>query len=133
MTRRELFGVAAALVVLAMACEKSDAPADPVWGKQACASCSMLIGDRRYAAQAVQGGERKYFDDIGCMVVWMESQKTKPEHAWVRSADGWADATTARYAGDAKTPMDFGLEARASGGASWDEARALVLAKGKAR
>ena len=129
MTRWMLLGFAGVLVLLGSACEKTDVPTDPVWGKEACAHCSMLVGDRRYAAQAVAGGERRYFDDIGCMVLWMEDRRSRPDHVWVRSRDRWVDAESARYARGAKTPMDFGLEARPDDGIGWDEARAHVLAK----
>ena len=139
MTRRSLLGLglAAAMLCAGVACEKTDAPTDPVWGKQACAHCGMLVGERRYAAQAAVAGERKYFDDIGCMILFMEERKVRPDHTWVHAGDAWLDAAAARYANDAKTPMDFGLEARAPGsagtGLGWDEARAQVLAKGRGR
>ncbi len=139
MTRRTCLGLTLAAVLLALgsACEKTDAPAEPVWGKQACAHCGMLVGDRRYAAQAVLAGERKYFDDIGCMVLWTDEQKSRPERSWVRAGDAWVDAAQARYASGAKTPMDFGFEARpasaGSAGVGWDEARAQLLAKAPAK
>jgi copper chaperone NosL len=132
-TRREL--LLAVLAVggssLAVACTKADEAVDPVWGKQPCAHCAMLVSDKRYAAQLVHDGDRKYFDDIGCMIGWLEERKAKPERVWVRDAEAgrWSEARSARYAHGAKTPMDFGFESRASGDVSWDEMRERVIAK----
>lgn len=142
MNRRELLaGIAGALL---FACAKADSPIDPVWGKEPCAHCRMLVSERRYAAQAAADGERKFFDDIGCMVLWVAENKA--ERVWVQDPEQnrWVDAKSARYVEGAKTPMDYGFEARAEGappkapGAGensigWDEMRDRVIAKGKKR
>jgi hypothetical protein len=122
-------------VTASVSCSKPDQPTDPVWSKEPCAHCAMVVGDRRYAAQAVADGDRRWFDDVGCMVLWEDARKTKPTHRWVRDAEagGWLDARVARYVAGAKTPMDFGFEGRKTGGVSFDEMRDLVLAKEKNR
>lgn len=127
MRRRELLLGAAGLVLFA--CTKTDEPVDPVWGKEPCAHCKMLVSDRRYAGQVVADGDRRYFDDIGCMVGWLEGKKA--ERMWVRDAalGGWLEAKSARYVEGARTPMDFGFEARAEGGVGWDEMRDKVIAR----
>src|SRR5579883_1226384 len=109
------------LVALAVACQDSSAPVDPIWGKQACASCSMIISDRRYAAQVVEAdGERVSFDDPGCMATWMAEHARGAGRAWVRSPSGrWIDATTARYATAEPSPMGFGFAPDDGGGAAW--------------
>jgi nitrous oxide reductase accessory protein NosL len=133
MMRRRTFILGLGLLTLALACSKTDEPVDPVWGKEPCAYCRMLVSDRRYAAQVVSDGDRRYFDDIGCMVSWLADKKA--ERMWVRDAvaDRWIDARHARYVEGAKTPMDFGFEARTEGGVGWDEMRDKVLAKKGAR
>jgi copper chaperone NosL len=113
----------------AIACKASDAPAEPVWGKEPCASCKMLVSDKRYAAQAIDAsGEHRFFDDIGCMVVWMDGHRGAVR-AWVRepATGSWLDPRTARYMQGARTPMDFGFEARADGEVSFDAVRVAVL------
>jgi copper chaperone NosL len=115
----------------AAACKQTDAAAEPVWGKEPCAHCKMLVSDKRYAAQVVdEVGEHRFFDDIGCMVLWMDSRKT-PKRAWARdSASGmWLDARAAKYMQGARTPMDFGFEAREDGTIAFDAVRAAVVAK----
>ncbi len=134
--RAMLFGIAALAIA---ACTTSDGPTDPVWGKEPCAHCRMLVSDARYAAQVVAGGDRKYFDDVGCMVRWLEDRKAagksgadrNGDRAWVRdaTANRWLEAERARYVRGAKTPMDFGFEACAEGGIGWDEMRDEVVAR----
>lgn len=134
MRRRAFLGLCGleALAVLGLAaCSRSDGPKDPVWSKEPCAHCAMLVSERRHAAQLVANGDRKYFDDIGCMVLWLEQHGRKAEHTWVYEgvSGRWLDASTTRYAPGAKTPMDFGFEAKSSDGVGWEEMRDRVLAK----
>lgn len=134
-TRRQLLGSLLGAGLVLAACGKPNEPADPVWGKEPCAHCAMVVGDKRYAAQAVSDGDRFYFDDIGCLVLWEEARKAKPERRWVKDGQGgsWLDAKSARYVSGAKTPMDFGFEGRKDGGVGWDEMRDQVIAMGKKR
>lgn len=114
--------------LLLVACTSADVPRDPVWGKEPCAHCKMLVGDRHYAAQVVFDGDRFFFDDVGCMVLWLEKHAGKP---WVHDAatGRWVDARTAAYAPGAATPMDFGWQLDASGHATFAEVRADVLGR----
>jgi hypothetical protein len=128
-TRRHFLAAA----TLAFACARTDAPSDPVWGREPCAHCRMIVSDKRYAAQLVASGERHFFDDVGCMVLWLDDQTAQPERLWVRLGDRWTDAVTARYADGAKTPMDFGFEAAEDGGVSWSTVKERVAAKRKER
>ncbi len=115
-----------AFLVLALACAacaETVAPVDPVWGKQPCASCGMVVGDRRCAAQLLpENGARVFFDDPGCMVEYLAERKITPQGMWVREQKGdrWMDARSARYVKGARTPMDFGFEARADEGVSFE-------------
>ncbi|MFT3768231.1 MAG: hypothetical protein QM820_22500 [Minicystis sp.] len=132
MRRRALLQLA--LLALA-ACAETVAPLDPVWGKQPCASCGMVVGDRRYAAQMLTAdGRRSYFDDPGCLVQHLADRRLAPQGAWVRDGRGdrWLDARAARYVAGARTPMDFGFEARADEGVSFDAFSAEILQKRKA-
>jgi hypothetical protein len=91
----------------------------------------MILSDKRFGAElTTNGGERAYFDDVGCMVVFVDERHIQFSHAWVHDAQTgrWLDARSARYA-PASSPMDYGFEARADSGVTWDEMRARVLAK----
>lgn len=117
-----------------VACGTDDLPRDPTWGKEPCAHCRMLVEDRLHAAQAVDRGDRYFFDDVGCLVLWGRGRPKA--HGWVRdgAASGWLDAAKARYRGGASTPMDFGFEARSDGGPlDWDEVKARSIAREEGR
>jgi copper chaperone NosL len=117
--------------VLLAACASNDAAVEPVWGKEPCAHCAMVLSDRRFGAQLVtRAGDRKFFDDVGCMIQFASDRGEGDARAWVRDGESgkWLDARSAQYVA-ASSPMDFGFEARAQGGVAWDAMRAQVLAK----
>jgi copper chaperone NosL len=127
MNRRAFLWLGLALLA---GCEKAEGAVEPVWGKQPCAHCAMILSERRFGAQLVTAaGDRHFFDDVGCMVLFLEPRKDRAR-TWVHDAESgrWLDARASRFA-PAKSPMDFGFEARAEAGVSWDEMRLAVLAK----
>jgi copper chaperone NosL len=119
------------LVFIAACRGESDAAVDPVWGKQPCDHCKMIVSQKTSAAQLVARGERHHFDDIGCMVQWLDEQHVGRDEtrAWVRLGDGWVEATSAHYIGGTSTPMDHGYVASKSGEIDWVELQRRVLAK----
>jgi copper chaperone NosL len=124
---RRVFLLACGAVALAAACEKTDQAVDPVWGKEPCAHCRMLVSDRRFAAQAIDAaGDRAFFDDAGCLVLWLDEKRQENARAWVYQSSGWVDARKATYEGGAKTPMDHGFEARPGGAFRWEDVRGAV-------
>jgi hypothetical protein len=133
MTRRSALAAIAACIVAA-ACEHVDGAVEPVWGKQPCAHCSMVLSDRSFGAQLVTvGGERWFFDDAGCLVMFLEERHVEGARSWVRDAGGggWIDVQTARFVAGAPSPMDYGFEARAGDGITWDAMRGQVLRKAR--
>jgi hypothetical protein len=117
------------LVTLALvACSSADSAVDPVWGKEPCAHCMMLVSEREPAAQLVlEDGARRYFDDVGCMVSFVDREHVTPKAQWVHVGGGWVAAEAARYA-PARTPMDFGWVG-ATEGTGFDEVKAAVRRK----
>lgn len=100
-------------------CENADAPQEPAWNKQRCSHCSMVVGDKRFAAQAVTAkGERLFFDDPGCLASY-ELSHPAPRRAWVLSEGQWVAADAARFGAGARSPMDYGFEARHDGKLDW--------------
>jgi copper chaperone NosL len=137
MTRRSLLCALVASFVLA-ACTTGDGPTEPVWGKEPCAHCAMVLSDRRFAAQVLSSsGDRFFFDDPGCMVIFLEERDLGSAKAWVHEdhaatgAGKWIDARASRYASGVRTPMDYGFEPNSTGELTWAEMRARVLAKEK--
>lgn len=126
MNRRTLL-----LSLIVLGCSNDlDRAVDPVWGKQACEHCKMLVSHRASASQLVLDGERYHFDDIGCMIQWLD-EKRRTARAWVRAGDSWLDAEQARYRGGAMTPMDHGYVASADGDVTYTEMRTRVLSRSK--
>ena len=120
------------IVLLFVACTPAVPAADePVWGKQACSHCAMLVGDRASAAQVqLENGRHLFFDDVGCLVSWEARQHPPVKARWVRDANAtrWIDPAQARFATGRPTPMDFGFLA-ADAGLSFDEVRAAVASR----
>lgn len=136
MRRRATLAVVGALALFLGACPDAAPRAqDPYWGKQACAHCAMLVSEKPPAAQALlESGQRKYFDDVGCLVAWEARESPKLKAHWVRAptGDGWVDATTARFSAGNTTPMDFGFLPAAQG-VTFDEVRAAVAERLRSR
>jgi nitrous oxide reductase accessory protein NosL len=78
--------------------------------------CKMLITKERNAAQVVSPeGNTWFFDDPGCMVLWLQDKAFKNEaKLWVHSldTDKWIDAKNAAYGVKDKTEMHYGFGAR---------------------
>ena len=124
----------ALLCVAALACQDSSTAVDPVWGKQACSNCAMLVSDRRYAAELVTDeGSRFFFDDPGCMATWIVQGRGHARRMWVRSEAGaWIDARTARFARNQSSPMGFDFLPSSNGDAEWADVEADVRGQRKA-
>jgi hypothetical protein len=133
----------AALVLPCGGCFRSAvdrAPAAVHWDRDQDPECGMLIGDRRFAAQAVSPEGRGHtFGDIGCLVVWLERQSWKGEaRVWVRDrlADRWIEAEGAHWRRGEQTPSGFGFGASADpayGDLGFADARRAILNERAAR
>ena len=78
--------------------------------------CKMLITKEHNTAQVVApDGKTWFFDDPGCMVLWLQDKSFKNEaKLWVHSIDTqkWIDAKKAAYGVKDKTEMHYGFGAR---------------------
>lgn len=109
---------------LLAACENADLPLTPAWGKQRCSHCAMVVGDKRFAAQAVTSREeRLFFDDPGCLASYELEHASSLRHAWVLSDGQWLSTAAARFAAGARSPMDYGFEAKRDGTADWSQVK----------
>ncbi len=124
----------ALLVAMLFGCTQGDdQPKEPVWGKQPCENCAMLLSEKQHGAQVVtRAGDRLYFDDLGCLVAWADAHPNDARYRWVRTADTqtWLPLENAGFASAAHTPMDFGFVATAKAGSvSWPQVTDAVHAK----
>ncbi len=78
--------------------------------------CKMLITTPENAAEVVApDGRTWFFDDPGCMVLWLEGKAFKETaKLWVRTIDTqkWVDARQASYGVTEHTAMHYGFGAR---------------------
>jgi len=78
--------------------------------------CAMLIKSNRNAAQAIApDGRTWFFDDPGCMVLWLKNKPFKEKvKLWVHTIDTnrWIDAKKAKYGVTDHTEMHYGFGAR---------------------
>ncbi len=89
------------------------------FGKEKCARCGMLIGDRRFAsAWRTASGDEKHFDDAGCMV--LQASEAPPGDGalyWVSSYsdESLLEAASATYviSPEIRSPMSYGVAAAA--------------------
>ncbi|NKQ40831.1 MAG: hypothetical protein HF962_04595 [Sulfurovum sp.] len=78
--------------------------------------CAMLIHTEENAAQVVApDGRTWFFDDPGCMVLWLKQKSFKDKaKLWVYTIDTkrWTDARRAKYGVRDITVMHYGFGAR---------------------
>ena len=96
--------------------------------------CAMVVESNTYAAQvAAKSGKTWVFDDVGCMVLWLENKAFKEApKLWVYTLDTkrWIEADQAHYSVDEMTPMRHGFGAYEKSDKdriSYDEARLRTL------
>jgi len=103
--------------------EEVSGPGEVRWDRETCTRCNMAVGDRSFAAQVrgAPAGEKSRlykFDDIGCAVIWLDTQSWKDDtqnEIWVadhRNGE-WLDARKAHYVTRKISPMNYGLGAQA--------------------
>ena len=139
-----------AFALLASSCSASAAGHPQIVIDQtACSHCGMLVSEPAFAAAyRVTGHEARVFDDIGCMLEAIRTEKDFPINVWVQDAagGGWIDADRAAFvtASRVRTPMNGGVLAYASasaaahtatthGGAVLQSFRQLTIRKGDAK
>ena len=123
--------LAIVLVLLLGACESRPRGPVPLERDDACASCRMLISERRYAAELIdRTGEIYKFDDIACMLRFAHAHGIQQSGAKFyvtdyASGNNWIDAGQAYFVSlksSVSSPMASGIvafrdpsSARASG------------------
>ncbi|HHO65517.1 MAG TPA: hypothetical protein ENJ71_03230 [Epsilonproteobacteria bacterium] len=98
-----------------------------------CVKCKMDVKALDYATQVVKkNGDTYFFDDVGCMVLWLKEHATDSVKRYVRTLDThrWIEAEKAHYSRIAPSPMGYGfgaVEASKEGLVSYEEMRDLML------
>ncbi len=91
------------------------APLKILFGHYQDTQCGMSVMHNEHAAQAAApDGKTWFFDDIGCLALWLEDKAFRDTlRLWVFSKDTqqWIDATKAFYTRTDETPMHYGFGA----------------------
>ncbi len=92
-------------------------PQEPLWGKQACENCRMILSDKRYAVQRVlPSGGILYFDDINCALKHNHGKDEGLLYVRPYGDELWVPAEEASYLSGLMTPMNSGYGAVKDGG-----------------
>ena len=98
-----------------------------------CVKCTMQLEGKPHSAQAVMPNGRVYFfDDPGCMALWIKDRKNADKiRLWVYTDDTrrFIDARKACYRLGDKTPMNYGFgayEKKVPGCVGFDEFVAMM-------
>lgn len=77
--------------------------------------CNMKIEDISYSAQVVlQNNDTLFFDDIGCLILWLNEQTNQDKiilWVWAKDTNQYIDARKAWYSLTERTPMHYGFGA----------------------
>ena len=98
-----------------------------------CSECSMDIEALDYAAQLIsKDGNTYFFDDIGCVVLWLENHSPDTHSILTQTLDThqWIDAKKAWYSRIAPSPMGYGfgaVENKKEGLIDYAEMKLLML------
>lgn len=80
-----------------------------------CPECKMPIETLKFSAQAaLPNGKTFFFDDVGCLVLWVEDkEEVSRMKLWVHTLDTarWIAAQKAYYSRTEQTPMLYGFGA----------------------
>jgi len=77
-----------------------------------CSECNMDIKDLDYIAELItQDGDTYFFDDIGCVVLWLKNHSPKIAKLMTKTLDThvWVPAQNAWYSRTAHSPMGYGF------------------------
>lgn len=92
-------------------------PQDPIWGREGCARCRMVLSEKRYAVQRIlSSGEIHFYDDLNCALQHKHDDDKGTLYVHPHGADKWVRAEEVRYQSGQRTPMNSGYGAVMEGG-----------------
>lgn len=106
------------LLMIFSACVEGEAkPQDPLWERDSCAHCRMVLSEKRYAVQRIlPNGQIHHYDDIVCAMKHGHAPDEGKLYVRPDGGDEWVDAEKATYESGLRTPMNSGFGAVKSGG-----------------
>jgi len=98
-----------------------------------CSECNMDIENLNYMVELIaQNGNTYFFDDIGCVVLWLKTHTPTDYRVVVKTIDTqkWMDADKVWYSRTSPSPMGYGFapfEKKREGFVSFDTMKMLML------
>ena len=101
------------LLVIMTACDSSSQSETEM---RICPQCNMELPNSNIHTSTIEGNTKtEYFDDVGCMVLWMKENKIDLNSVDMRvfsnDTKRYIDAKKAFYKFNEKTPMMYGFSA----------------------
>lgn len=87
---------------------------EPVWDRQPCSHCAMLLAEHGYAAQLhLTQGPTLFFDDPGCLLEYRHSHPEAVGQAFYhhRREERWLPEAAVGWVTDLHGPMAYGIAA----------------------
>jgi copper chaperone NosL len=113
-----LFLISSIIFLLSCSNEVELTPVEIGYGQDLCHACSMIISEKEYSAQYIYtNGKARKFDDIGCMIHYLNDNKLESDIAAFFVRDyihkNWINADIAHFIHSDKiiTPMGHGIVA----------------------
>lgn len=106
------------LLILIHGCVEGEIrPEDPLWEREGCAHCRMVLSEKRFAVQRIlPDGQVHYYDDIVCAMKHNHPHDEGKLYVRPDGGDDWVPAEAATYESGLRTPMNSGFGAVKSGG-----------------
>jgi len=98
-----------------------------------CSECNMYIDNMKYLAEIIrEDGVTYFFDDIGCVVLWLKNNSSSNMIVITKTMDTniWIDPKKAWYSKIDNEPMGYGFvsyQNKKDGFISYDEMKLLML------
>jgi hypothetical protein len=98
-----------------------------------CSECDMNIDQLNYLVELITtDGETFFFDDIGCLVLWLENHHPDIDRIFTKTIDThqWIEVEKVWYTRKAASPMGYGfaaVEKRGEDAISYAKMRELML------
>lgn len=103
-------------LIFAISCsdKPESGPVEIYYGEDICERCKMIISEKDFAAQyQLSNGKTHKFDDIGCMIHYVDEHDNNISSVYVIDFDSlqWIDGKDAYFVwtDNIKTPMGYGI------------------------
>lgn len=116
------------LTFLALSCQEIKLePTEPVWEREGCAHCRMVLSEKRFAVQRIlNSGEKHFYDDINCALKHNHLDNEGKLFVRPYGDEKWVSAEEVNYQSGLRTPMNSGFGALKTGGdTSYQELREI--------